>query len=491
MGILVAPGAYSVEKDLSTYAAVLSTSIAAMPIVSPKGKTFEAILSTNFNQLVNTFFGDNGQPIPSAINQDFFSALAFLEKGSMLYCVRVVHEDATKASAVLKDASGTEVLKAEAIGEGNYYNRVIVKVVPINEDYYRVLIALDKEDNVVEVHDYKTSKYPEAKEFIQNAKSNYVEFKVLELKNPTEGKVQLAGGSDGSAVTSGDIMKALDTIANPNDIDVNIIMAPGWTEPEVINKSLSICESRGDCMSIHSTPQGLTPQEAVEWHNGDGGTFQAFNSSYGAMYYGWLKVYDQWRDKEIWVPPEGFVAGVYAYTDTVADPWFAPAGLNRGRLVTPLDVEYNPTQGEIELMYGNQNALNPIVKFKKDGIAIWGQRTLQRKPSALDRVNVRRLLLYIRKVVATSTKYLVFEPNDPFTWRQWKGIVDPLLEDIMKRRGIYDFRTICDETTNTPEVIDKYLMYGKILIKPTKAAEVIVNEFGILRTGAEFNEYVQ
>ena len=491
MGVFVVPGSYTEEKDFSLYAPVLSSSIAAMPIVSPKGRSNVRQLITTHSQLINTYFGDNDVPITSEINQDFFSALAFLEKGSMLWCVRVVPDDATKASATLKDDSGNDVLKVQAIGEGKYYNRVVVQVRKIDQDYYKVLISLDEEDNVVEVIDYKTSKYPEAKEFIQNARSNYVEFKVLDLKNPKEQTVKLQGGSDGGKVSSGDIMKALDKFANPNDVDVNLIMAPGWTEPEVINKCLSLSENRGDCMSIHCTPQGMTPQEAVEWHNGNGGQFQAFNSSYGAMYYGWLKVYDQWRDKEVWVPPEGFVAGVYAYTDQVADPWFAPAGLNRGRLVTPLNVEYNPSHGEMELMYGNQNALNPIVRFKKDGIAIWGQKTLQRKPSALDRVNVRRLLLYIRKVIATSTKYLVFEPNDPFTWRQWKGLVDPFLEDIKRRRGLYAFQTICDETTNTPERIDKYLMYGKALIKPTKAAEIVVSEFGILRTGAEFTEYVQ
>ncbi|SMO59381.1 hypothetical protein SAMN06269117_11314 [Balnearium lithotrophicum] len=491
MGVFVVPGSYTEEEDFSLYALALSSSICAMPIVSPKGESFKPTLTSVTDMLINTFFGDNGQPILSAINQDFFSALAFLEKGNMLYCIRVVPDDATKASAVLKDSGGADVLKVEAIGEGSYYNRIVVTVSSINEDYYKVLISLDKSDNVVEVINWKTSKYPEAKEFIQNTRSKYVKFKVLSTNNPAPATVKLTGGSDGGKVTAGNVMKAIDTVANPNEIDINIITAPGWTEPEVINKCLSVCESRGDCMSIHCTPQGMTPQEAVEWHNGNGGAFQAFNSSYGAMYYGWLKVYDRWRDREIWVPPEGFVAGVYAYTDKVADPWFAPAGLNRGKLVTPLNVEYNPTEGEMELMYGNQNALNPIVRFKKDGIAIWGQKTLQRKPSALDRVNVRRLLLYIRKVIATSTKYLVFEPNDPFTWRQWKGLVDPFLEDIKRRRGIYAFQTICDETTNTPERIDKYLMYGKALIKPTKAAEIVVSEFGILRTGAEFNEYVQ
>jgi len=491
MGVFVVPGAYTEEKDFSLYAPVLSTSICAMPIVSPKGESFKPTLTTTADMLINTFFGDNGQPILSAINQDFFSALSFLEKGNMLYCIRVVPDDAKKAKATLKDSSGNNVLQVEAVGEGSYYNSVLITVKSIDADYYRILVSLGKAENVVEVLDYRTSKFPEAKEFIQNARSRYVRFKVLSTVNPKEGTVQLSGGSDGSSVSAGNVMKAIETVSNPNDIDVNLITAPGWTDPEVINKCLSICEKRGDCMSIHTTPQGMTPQEAVEWHNGNGGEFQAFNSSYGAMYYGWLKVYDQWRDREVWVPPEGFVAGVYAYTDTVAEPWFAPAGLNRGRLVTPLNVEYNPTHGEMELMYGNQNALNPIVRFKKDGIAIWGQKTLQRKPSALDRVNVRRLLLYIRKVIATSTKYLVFEPNDPFTWRQWKGLVDPFLEDIKRKRGLYDFKTICDETTNTPERIDKYLMYGKALIKPTKAAEIVVSEFGILRTGAEFNEYVQ
>jgi hypothetical protein len=199
-------------------------------------------------------------------------------------------------------------------------------------------------------------------------------------------------------------------------------------------------------------------------------------------------VFDAFNDQYIWTPPSGHVAGVYAYTDQVADSWWAPAGLNRGLLPAIVELEFPADLGERDLMYGNQNAINPIVKFNKDGIVIWGQRTLQRKPSALDRVNVRRLILYIRKVLATSVKYFVFEPNDSFTWRQFVGVVDPFLQMIKDRRGLYDFRVVCDETTNTPALIDRGIMRSIVFLKPTKAAEFIQVDLTLTTTGASFEE---
>jgi len=253
---------------------------------------------------------------------------------------------------------------------------------------------------------------------------------------------------------------------------------------------IHICETRGDCMAIIDPPLGLDDQAVVAWHNGDSGDHQAFNSSYAALYWDWLEVYDAYHGTFRWVPPSGFVAGAYAYNDNVGEAWFAPAGFIRGRLLKAIRTRpnNNPNLGSRDYMYSGGNAVNPIVNFPQDGITIWGQRTLQRRPSATDRVNVRRLLLYVRKAIVRSSRYLVFEQNDVATWLQWKSMIAPFLDNIRSRRGLYDFRVLMDETTVTPEDIDNNRMPGKVLLKPTKAAEFIPIDFVLYKTGVGFEE---
>ena len=173
-------------------------------------------------------------------------------------------------------------------------------------------------------------------------------------------------------------------------------------------------------------------------------------------------------------------------TDAVADPWWAPAGLVRGRLTKPSDVEVTLTQGDRDSLYSGGNVINPIVNFPQNGIAIYGQRTSQREPSALDRINVRRMMIYIKKVLLLSTQRLVFEPNDRFTWERVENLVNPLLDDILRRRGITEFKVICDETVNTPVRVDRNEMWCKVLIKPTKAAEIVIFELNLTNQSAQF-----
>ena len=206
------------------------------------------------------------------------------------------------------------------------------------------------------------------------------------------------------------------------------------------------------------------------------------------MYWSWLQVTDPYSGQDIWLPPSGYVASQIAYSDKVAEPWFAPAGLNRGKLNTPIAIEYNPNKGERDMLYGNKNIVNPIVNYKGQGLTIWGQRTCQRKPSALDRVNVRRLTNYLKKVIAASTEYYVFEPNDEYCWQKWVDMVEPKLAAIKAKRGVYDYRVIMDSTTVTTDDINNNRMPGKLMYKPTKTAEFIPLDFMIMPTGATFEE---
>ena len=283
----------------------------------------------------------------------------------------------------------------------------------------------------------------------------------------------------------------MQVFADAEKININLLAVPGMSSSPTIAAMLSLCENRADAMCIIDPPLGLKPQEVIDWHNGQGfGNSAAFNSSYGALYWSWTEIYDSANAIKLYVPPSGSMLAIYAENDQVADPWFAPAGLNRGRILTALNVEYSPNLGERDALYGDGNAINPIVNFVQDGITVWGQRTLQRKPSALDRVNVRRLLLYLRKVASRFSKYFVFEPNDPITWERVEQTFEPLLSDVKSRRGIIDYKVVCDETTNTALRVDRNELWCRIFIKPTKSAEIIQLDFVILAQGASVDETV-
>ena len=204
------------------------------------------------------------------------------------------------------------------------------------------------------------------------------------------------------------------------------------------------------------------------------------------MYWPWVKTFDGMASRDRWYDPAIFAIRQMAYTDDVGDPWFAPAGVVRGRLTKPTDVEVSVNQGDRDSMYSGGNVVNPIVKFPQQGIMIFGQRTAQRNPTALDRINVRRMLIVIRKSLLASTRRFVFEPNDATTWEKVVNVVNPLLDDIRRRRGITDYKVVCDETVNTPVRVDRNELWCKVLIKPTKAAEIVIFELNLTSQSATF-----
>lgn len=294
---------------------------------------------------------------------------------------------------------------------------------------------------------------------------------------------------DAAVIGNPSVNSGIYAFQNPESYDINLLLTPGFSTGSVIGTALQLCESRGDVLYLVDPPFGLRPQQAIDWHNGmlTSDLSSAINSSYGALYWGWVRIFDQFSNTEIWVPPSGHVAAVYSRTARNAEQWFAPAGLRRGRLLTALDVEYSPTQGERDALYGSGNAVNPIVKFPQDGITIWGQRTLQRSATALDRVNVRMLLLYIKKNLVSQLRNFIFEPNDKALWRQVKSTVNPFLADIQARRGLTAFNVVCDETNNTAERIDRNELWVSVFLKPERTVEFIALNLVVLKTGASFS----
>lgn len=265
------------------------------------------------------------------------------------------------------------------------------------------------------------------------------------------------------------------------DIDISIMAIPGCTEQNVVNNAVTIAETSQEFLFVTNPPLGVTsPQNAIAWSNGNAeGRTAAINSSYAAVYWPWVKLFNTFTRVDEYISPDIFAIRQMAFTDANFDAWIAPAGLVRGRLTKPVDVEIVLTQGDRDALYGAGNCINPIQKFNTDGIVIWGQRTTQRTPTALDRINVRRLMIVIRKMLLASTRQFVFEPNDAATWKRITNAVEPMLKDIKSRRGITDFKVICDSSTNTPLRIDRNELWCKVIIQPTKAAEIIVFELNL------------
>ncbi len=277
--------------------------------------------------------------------------------------------------------------------------------------------------------------------------------------------------------------KAINAVSNPDEFDINMLVLPGIIHR--LHSSVSVfakdmCEDRQDTFFV---------MDASAWSDSIStavNAVQAFDSNYVASYYPWVKILDTDKNKPVWVPPSVVLPGVIAFNDQVAAEWFAPAGLNRGGLTSVIEAKTRLTRVERDELY--EGRLNPIATFPGQGVTVFGQKTLQAKPSALDRINVRRLLIAVKKFIASSTRYLVFENNTAATRNRFLSIVNPFLESIQQRQGLYAFRVKMDETNNTPDVIDRNIMVGEIFLQPAKTAEFIVLDFNVLPTGAAFPE---
>lgn len=280
--------------------------------------------------------------------------------------------------------------------------------------------------------------------------------------------------------------QAIVALGNADEFDINLIVVPGIVyqhHPYVCNLVVDMCEARGDCFFImdlyadDGNPSGGQIDEVVAYA-------AQWDTNYACAYYPWVKILDINTNKIVTVPPSVVLPAVYAANDKTAAEWFAPAGLNRGGIPIATQVTDRTTHEERDTLY--EGKVNPIAAFPGSGIVVWGQKTLQDASSALDRVNVRRLLINIKKFFASTSKYLVFEQNVASTRNKFLSIVNPYLESVQQRSGLYAFFVKMDEENNTPDIIDRNILYGQIYLKPTRTAEFIVLDFNILATGASF-----
>lgn len=291
---------------------------------------------------------------------------------------------------------------------------------------------------------------------------------------------------------SGQTATGLKAARNPEKIDFNVVMCPGVTDEAVIAELKDLCLFRNDCMAVIDPPFAASVQQVVDWHNGVSDDFAnapeaALDSSVLALYWPWVKAEDAYNKKTVFLPPSGFVAAAWAHTDAGPGPWWAPAGPDLGALNAALAVEYSPNQEERDLLVGDHNHVNPIVDFASGGVMLYGNRTLQRKNTYLDSINVQRMMLYATKLVATAIRTLVFAPNDPVTWVKFTALVNPILETIKQGRGLTLYKVICDKTTNPDAQIANKVMKGLIQIQPTPAAEIIEVDFSLFASSSQFS----
>ena len=306
----------------------------------------------------------------------------------------------------------------------------------------------------------------------------------------TASTVTLAGGEDGTALDVGDIDTGFQLFNDAETVDVNLLIgAPSLAGADGVtqaNNLIAIAENRKDLVAFVSPPMAATVGAADPSASVIAFADQITSSSYGFMDSTALKVYDKYNDVYRWIPAAGHMAGLCANTDEVADAWFSPGGYNRGQLLGITKIAFNPKKAHRDDLY--KKRVNPIVSFPGEGTILFGDKTLQSKPSAFDRINVRRLFIVLEKAIATAAKYQLFELNDEFTRAMFRNMTEPFLREIKGRRGITDFKVVCDSTNNTGEVIDSNQFVADIYIKPARSINFITLNFIATRTGVDFNE---
>lgn len=392
-------------------------------------------------------------------------------------------------------------VKAESSGiEGNS-TKVLIK-----NDVRQGTFSLEVYNHGVQVESWGNLTKDQSSRFYVETFMALVSDYVRVEDNPTVGAPPLASGPEGLSLRGGtdgipsdpdkqdELLigsllgySGIYTFSEPEQVDIDLIAVPGHSSTTVVMAMLDLCQNvRMDCLAIIDPPFGLTVSEIVAWQNGSHPlNLTRFDSDFGALYWPWVKIRDNFNRVDVWVPPSGSVMATFARSDFLSAPWFAPAGLNRGVVPNITDVYNRPTLGERDLMYGYRNCINPIVQFADvEGFVIWGQKTLQRRPTALDRVNVRRLLFVCEKRIRVAARGLLFDQHDEIFRSRFVSIASDILREIQVGRGIHRFIIKADEELNTPDVIDRNEFRARIGIQPIRAAEFIFIEFSVHRTGS-------
>jgi phage tail sheath protein FI len=300
----------------------------------------------------------------------------------------------------------------------------------------------------------------------------------------TEGKYyDNITNTNSQGLIASDYTQAINLLSNKDEYQFKYISTPGLvrdfaSHASVVNSLITKCQERGDTMAIvDMLDYNANISEVVS-------EASTVNNSYASTYWPWLQTLDPNTGQQVWVPASTMVPSIYAFTDSISEPWIAPAGITRGTLPTVIKAERILTQGNRDTLY--EANINPIATFPNSGVTVFGQKTLQKKKSALDRVNVRRLLIELKSTIKQIADTLVFEQNTVATRNDFTSQVNPYLSSVQQRQGLYTYRVVMDETNNTPTVIDNNQLVGAIYLQPVRTAEFIVLDFNVTQTGVTF-----
>lgn len=528
MGIMLSPGVLSREIDKSQIVSSVASTTAALVGYSTKGAVAESVISDTGVRLITTtqqFIAEYGEPVPG--NYFHYSGLAYLENGNKLYCLRIDNGalyggvDIKKSDSVENNAglgagkstpqfvssSGADNLFV-ILGKdpGNWNNSIGIQITNVDEtDYTFDINVYWLDDDTGEYTLQETWTVSRKQQIDGYGKQQYLETVINDFSDyikvydsvsysdsvmPKAQATTLAflGGNNGSAVADSHYITGWETFENPDDIDIRILIGGGITSVAVQTEIKAIAEGRKDCIALFDMPYAQLSSVAsqITWRE----STQNINSSYTALFSPWVKIYDQYNGMIVEIPPSGYIASQIAYNDYVAEPWYAPAGTNRG-ILNVIGLTNVFTQGERDLLY--EAGINPIQTWRSRGNVIWGQKTQQVKASALDRINVRRSLIIIEKSIAIGLVDFVFELNNETTRLKVTSMIEEYL-DTLASRGAFQtendkgYVVVCDETNNTPAVIDRNELYVDVYVKPARTAEFIRLSTVIVNSGVTFTE---
>lgn len=523
MAFQVSPGINVSEIDLTTVVPSVSTTEGAIAGVFRWGPVNERILVSSEVELARRF----GAPKTGYNEETFFTAADFLAYSNALYVTRVDNGNTAIASTGITDFSAKypgalgNSIQVVAVSGAQYSSanssiKAILRNEPsANNNLHVVIVDEDGEftgtaGNVLEA--FEDLSLTEGAKLIDgsnnylidviNTRSRYVEISESANTAAIEATVtagvftsSLTGGTDGdseSEITAGTITTAYELYRSPEDVEISLILqgkALGTDDAEIANKITDIASDRKDCVAFASPARadvvnnaGSERADILAW------AANLTSSSYLVVDSGYKYRYDKYNDRYVYTPLNGDIAGLCVRTDSLRDPWFSPAGYNRGTIKNIVKLAYNPDKADRDQLY--PKGINPVITQPGQGTLLFGDKTYLQTPSAFDRINVRRLFIVLEKAISRASKFALFEFNDEFTRAQFVNLVEPFLRDVQGRRGIYDFRVVCDTTNNTPEIIDRNEFVGDIYIKPARSINFIQLNFVAVRTGVEFEEIV-
>jgi hypothetical protein len=553
MAFQVSPGINITEVDLSTVVPSVATSVGAFAGKFSWGPVNEVVTVPNEVRLVEIFgkpnnnnyehwfsasnflsYSNNLKVVRAANTQSTFNATTsgdgiLIENGSDYENNHSSGSDANGAFAAKYAGDLGNTLRIEIADSNTFSGWAFAGLftdVPSTSDYVNTrggsndelhIVILDEKglftgsaNAVLEKYSF-VSKASDAKTFdgtsnyykdVLNNRSKYVWALAHPVANSNWGTSEVdtdydlmderfeesfSGGSDG-AVSSANVISAFNQVSNPDSVDISLIIS-GPANQTVAQELINIVETRKDCVLF------LSPEKSnvVDNFNQEKTSILTYrnsldSSSYAVMDSGWKYQYDKYNDTYRWVPLNADMAGLCARTDLETDPWFSPAGLRRGVVKNVIKLAWNPTKADRDDLY--LKGVNSVVSFAGEGTVLFGDKTMTSRPSAFDRINVRRLFITLEKSIALAARSTLFEFNDQFTRAQFVNLVEPFLREVQGRRGITDFRVVCDETNNTAEVIDRNEFVGDIYIKPSRSINYIQLNFVAVRTGVSFEEIV-